>query len=98
VANVAPIKQGQTETLLLNVVVKLDPQGNITWQQIRRQQAIASATVPGTASANRNAASETAPAATNEAKPATEAAATSAPAAGQTAEDFLDQPGALDDF
>ncbi|MBD2459997.1 DUF4333 domain-containing protein [Oscillatoria sp. FACHB-1407] len=99
VANAAPIKQGQTETLLLNIVVQLDPQGNITWQQIRRQQTIASAAVPGARqAASPNAGNTATPASTNETEPASEPATTTAPAADQTAEDFLNQPGALDDF
>jgi Domain of unknown function (DUF4333) len=102
VANVAPLKAEQTETLLLNIVVKLDPQGNITWQQVRRQQTLvtASATASGTSAAGVKPATGANPTAASidSPKPTAQPAATSAPAAGQTAEDFLNNPGAIDDF
>lgn len=100
VADVVPVQAGQTETLLLNVVVTLDPQGNVTWQQVRRQQTIASAATPAASpTPGANTASETASSSTAEFASTTENAESAVPgAAGQTAEDFLNNPGATDDF
>ncbi|NJL38704.1 MAG: DUF4333 domain-containing protein [Leptolyngbyaceae cyanobacterium SM1_4_3] len=91
----------QPEPVLLEVVVSVDQQGNVNWQQIRRVQ---TAQTSSSAAASSPAASPTAsPAATRSETSVGTDGGQSVPAAdtsseSQTAEDFLDDPGALDDF
>lgn len=92
------ISQGESKLLLVNVTVNVDDQGNVSWQQIRRQQAIARATPPSATNA-----SITAPADQGNtsrqplvAEPS-QPSANTAPA-GSTADDFLNDPNAADGF
>lgn len=84
----------QAEPVLVEVVVNVDQQGNVNWQQIRRVQAAQATDSPTTAAAPA-AASPTANAAPNAEQ---SESATATPSEAQTAEDFLDDPSALDDF
>jgi hypothetical protein len=91
----------QSEPVLIEVVVNVDQQGNVNWQQIRRVQ---TAQATSNAATSSPASSPTAsPAATSSQTSAGTDSGQSAPATdasseSQTAEDFLDDPGALDDF
>lgn len=96
VADPITISQGQTNLLLVNITVNVDAQGNVSWQQIRRQQAIArvpnsSASSTTTPPSQRNTTSQ-APTAESP-QPAVQAAPS-----GQTADDFLNDPNAADGF
>jgi len=85
----------QAEPVLVEVVVNVDQQGNVNWQQIRRVQTAQAADSPTTTAAAPAAASPTANAATTAEQ---SESATATPSEAQTAEDFLDDPSALDDF
>jgi hypothetical protein len=75
------------DPVLVEVVVNVDQQGNVNWQQVRRAR-----TAQATASANTDA-STAAPATDSPPAPAADTASEA-----ETAEDFLDGAGALDDF
>jgi hypothetical protein len=102
ITNPSLLKKGQTQITLLNVRVTLDAQGNVSWQQVRRQQVIASAATQRGAIANPVKAGAANPGnASPNASPPTAPASTqpvAAPPAGKTAEDFLNKPGAMDGF
>jgi len=99
VINAQPIREGQNQSLLTSVVVSLDDAGNVSWQQIRRQQVIARSLSTSKTSSQILPPSPTA-------SPQKETTRNSVPSASppqpqptaQTADDFLNNPNAADGF